>query len=423
MLNYLTGFHKYSGAKCYYNSSRMRTPGFSGDNGNALLASLNNPVAVAVDKGGNFYIADENNNRIRKVILGGPITTIAGGGAGGNGGPATGVALGRPDGVSVDDTGNVYVTEWVNDEVRKISPAGIITAYCGNGQQGCTGDNGPAINATMQIPNGSVTDAAGNVYTPDEGCSRIRKTNAATGIVTTFASGGLGSVAGLCLDGQGYLYASVGNQILKFNLNTGTSTVYAGNGNAGYTGDGHLATYATLASPQGLSVGPDGTLYIADEYNNVIRTVSYVEPIGYVINTLAGNGTAGFSGDNGPATSAQLFGPTGVFFYGTSDLYTADAGNNRIRKVILAVPKGTGLNTPGSNAETIYPNPSAGSFTLQVDAAIIGASFEIYDVAGRRVYSGEIAELQTKIDFPNQPAGVYTMRLSNGKVQRITITK
>lgn len=397
---------------------------FAGDNGQATQASLNFPASVVVSPTGEVYIADQYNNRVRKVALGGVITTVAGTGNmgySGNGSYALSANLEYPDGVSLDAAGNLYITEWFADDVRQVNLAGIINPFCGNGQQGGDGDGGPGIAARMEVPHAGVADAAGNMYIPDIGNSKIRKLDAATGIVTTFMS--FSTISGVCLDGMGNLYVSAAAQIYKVNINSGVATLFAGTGVAGFSGDGGLATNATFSNPQGMSVGPDGTLYVADYGNNRVRAISYVENIGYVVNTIAGNGTAGFSGDQGLAINAQLSHPNSVYFYGTSDLYIADQGNNRIRKVILAVPKATHVNTLGTGVETIYPNPSTGSFTFQADAATLGSSFEIYDVAGRSVYSGNIAEVQTKINLQNQPAGVYTMRISNGKVQRITVAK
>jgi uncharacterized protein (TIGR03437 family) len=273
--------------------------GYSGDGGPATRAVLNLPRGVAVDSGGNVYIADYYNQRIRKVNPAGTITTVAGDGfidgylAGrfsGDGGPATSASLNGPYGVAVDSAGTLYIADTGNHRIRKVSPGGIISTVAGNGTRGYSGDGGPATSASLDLSRGGGVgvDSAGNLYIADGANKRIRKVSAA-----------------------------------------GTITTVAGNGEYKSAGDGQPATVASLNGPQGVTLDLAGNLFIADSYNNRVRKVS---PAG-IISTVAGNGTQMYSGDRGPATGASLFLPAGVAVDAAGNLFVADSHNNRIRKV------------------------------------------------------------------------------------------
>src|SRR5271157_2356151 len=313
-----------------------------GDGGPATSASLNYPTGVALDSAGNLYIADADTQRIRKVS-GGTITTVAGNGTygfSGDGGPATSASLGGPRGVAVDSAGNLYMAELYNMRIRQVS-GGTIKTFAGNGAFRYSGDGGPAASASLNYPTGVALDSAGNLYIADSSNNRIR--GVAGGTITTIAGngfenfsgdGGLATSASLSLpegvaaDSAGNLYiADSGNQRIR-KVSGGTITTIAGNGMQGFSGDGGPATSASLTYPAGVAVDPAGNLYIADSYNNRIRKVS-----GGTITTVAGNGAYGFSGDGGPATSASLYWPQGVAVDSAGNLYIADTGNQRIRKV------------------------------------------------------------------------------------------
>lgn len=273
------------------------TQGFSGDNGPATSAELAFPVAVALDASGNLFIADLYNNRIRKVSTTGTITTVAGNGAknvqsglgsySGDNGPATSAGLNYPYGVAVDAAGNLYIADLYNYRVRKVSTSGTITTIAGNGQSGFAGDNGPATSAQLDEPFGIAVDTSGNIFFTDYGNDRVRKISA-----------------------------------------SGTITTVAGNGTPGFSGDGGAATSAMLAYPKGIAVDAAGNLFIADFSNSVIRKVSAHG----TISTVAGNGSFGYSGDGGPATSAELDFPPGVAVDAAGDLFIADT-ESVIRKV------------------------------------------------------------------------------------------
>jgi trimeric autotransporter adhesin len=322
-------------------------PGFSGDGGPATSASLGGPSGIAVDSSGNLYIADTENNRIRKVSNG-AITTVAGdgdSGFSGDGGPAASASLDFPSGVAVDSAGNIYIADVGNNRVRKVSfgtnTTGTITTVAGNGNAGFSGDGGPAASASLNLPNGVAVDLAGNLYIADTANGRIRKVS--SGAISTVAgngnsgfSGDVGPATtatfllpyGVAVDSAGNLYIAdtFSERIRK--VSNGTITTVAGNGSEGFSGDGGPATSASLFLPQGVAVDSAGNLHIADTFNERIRKVS-----NGTITTFAGNGDYRFSGDEEPATSAALYLPFGATVDSAGNLYIADTYNQRIRKV------------------------------------------------------------------------------------------
>ena len=235
------------------------TTTFAGDGGPAVEALLDFPLGVALDAAGNLYIADSNNNRIRKVDPAGIITTIARTdeeGFFGDGGPATEAHLRCPSGVATDSTGNLYIADPCNQRILRVDPSGTISTYAGTGELSFGGDGGPAVEAQLRFPPGVTVDAAGNLYIADFANHRIRK---------------------------------VGS--------SGTITTIAGTGERGFAGDGGSATEAQLRGPTGVATDGTGNLYIADPGNDRIRRVDSSG----TISTVAGNGIPGFSGDGGPA--------------------------------------------------------------------------------------------------------------------------
>lgn len=270
--------------------------GFSGDGGPATAARLREPTGVVMDGAGNLYFADHFNHRIRKVDIGGIITTVAGTGVvgfSGDGGPATAARLNFPAETEVDAAGNLYIADQLNDRVRKVNTSGIITTVVGTGVAGFSGDGGPATAARLHEPIDLIFDGSGNLYIADHDNQRIRKVDAG-GIITTVA----------------------------------------GTGVAGFSGDGGVATAANLNGPREVELDGAGNLYIVDTDNNRVRKVN----AGGIITTVAGTGVAGFSGDGGLATVAQLDGPNGAAVDGSGNLYIADRDNHRIRKVFAAPP-------------------------------------------------------------------------------------
>ncbi|MBD2702914.1 SMP-30/gluconolactonase/LRE family protein [Spirosoma sp. BT702] len=321
--------------------------GFSGDGGPATAASMSYPTDVVADSLGNLYIADPNNQRIRKVNTLGVITTVAGTGSpnfGGDGGPATAATMAYPSGVAIDKLGNLFIADQGNNRIRKVNTSAIISTVAGNGTLGFSGDGGPAPNADLYYPIDVVVDKAGNLFIADQGNNRIRKV-ATSGVITTvagngtFGFGGDGGLAtsanlanptGVVVDGSGNLFiADQKNHRIRKVTPAGSITTVAGNGILGFSGDGGLAINASLDNPSGVAVDASGNLFIIDTGNNRIRKVS---PAGS-ITTVAGNGTAGFGGDGGPATAASLNNPSGIAIDTAKNLYIADRYNHRIRKV------------------------------------------------------------------------------------------
>ena len=339
------------------NISTTAGTGANGDGGAANSARLSFPEGVALDGSGNLYIADSSNHRIRKVdATTGNISTVAGTGTsgfGGDGGAATSATLHSPQGVALDISGNLYIADYSNFRVRKVDAAtGIISTVAGTGLFGSSGDGGAATAATLSSPSEVVLDSSGNLYIAELLGHRIRRVDAATGVISTFAGtgtsgfGGDGGAAtaatfsspnGVALDGAGNLYIATGDvRIRKVDAATGNISTVAGTGMYGSGGDGSAATSARLSFPEGVALDGSGNLYIADSGNHRIRKVDATTGI---ISTVAGTGTSGFGGDGGAPASARLSFPEGVALDGSGNLYIADSGNHRIRRTTRTVPR------------------------------------------------------------------------------------
>ena len=326
------------------------TKGFCGDGGPATQACLNLPSDLAVDAAGNLYIADDENNRVRRVAPDGTITTVAGNGTKGfcgDGGPATQACLWGPYALAVDAADNLYIADWGNHRVRRVAPDGTITTVAGNGTDDFCGDGGPATQACLSGPHGLAVDAAGNLYIAEWWNARVRRV-APDGTITTVAGNGSngrfcgdgGPATQACLNRPGWLavdaagnlyFPDWGNARVRRVAPDGTITTVAGNGTKGFCGDGGPATQACLNAPYGVAVDAAGNLYIADACNARVRRVA---PDG-TITTVAGNGTKGFCGDGGPASQACLLGPGGLAVDAAGNLYIANWGNHRVRRVTL----------------------------------------------------------------------------------------
>jgi uncharacterized protein (TIGR03437 family) len=356
--------------------------GYSGDGGPSTQAEINDPVGLATDAAGNIYVADQNNNRIRKVAKNGVITTFAGtgvSGPNGDGGPAVQAQLDGPTGVCVAPSGAIYVNDLNNNKVREISTSGIITTVAGDGSSVSSGDGGPATAAGMVLPIRCAVDASGNLYIADQGGFRIRKVDV-SGTITTYAGTGVQGFSGdggpatqaelnnptwVTADGSGNLYvADQYNQRIRVINSSGTITTIAGNGNNAYGGDGAAATSASLSYPGGIVVDSAGSIYIADSGNARIRKVS-----GGIITTVAGNGTAGYAGDGGPALQAEFNNPFSLTSDTSGDLYVGDLFNNRVRE-------STSL-TATSGSPIVTESQTAGSFGAFSTVAP-GSWIEIY---------------------------------------------
>lgn len=329
---------------------------------------LNSPQGTAVDAAGNLFIADSANNVIRKVGTNGVAKIIAGTGAGGfsgDGGPATNASLFAPAAVIVDSFGNVLIADSNNNRVRKVDTNGIISTVAGNGSipfpTSAGGNGGQATNGKIYSPTGLALDSLGNLFIADSGDNQIRKVDT-SGIITCIANtagtGGFGGdnfaatsaslnyPEGVAVDAFGNIYIAdtVNNRIRKIGISNGRITTIAGTGTAGYSGDAGSATAANLNSPYAVTVNTNGTIiYVADSGNHCLRKIT-----NSVITTIAGIGVSGFGGDGGVATNASLDLPGSISVDSSTNLFVADEGNNRIRKVaangIITTVAGRNLN-------------------------------------------------------------------------------
>jgi sugar lactone lactonase YvrE len=342
---------------------------YDGDGRVATNSGIFLPFGIAVDAAGDLFIADSSNNRIRRVDGStNIISTVAGTGVigeSGDGGLAVNATLSNPTSIALDGAGNLYLADSGNNLIRRIDAfTGIITIYAGTaGQHGYTGDNGPATSATFDTPNGISFDENGNLYIADTGNHAIRR--------------------------------------VSYN---GTITTVAGTGTAGFSGDGAAAIHAELNSPW--SVTPVTTssgiaFYVADQSNNRIR---YVNPAGN-ISTIAGTGVQGFTGDGGPAANAQLNVPAGVLVDVAGNIYIADSGNNRVRRINPST--GDITTVAGTSAESITgdggPADAAGLYGPYSFALDTKGNLYIADVFHNRIR--EVSANNAILNFPTMRVG------------------
>src|SRR5271157_4409826 len=304
------------------------TAGYTGNKGPATAAELDNPGGMAVDSAGDLFIADLNNNVIREVVKAtGDIITVAGNGKAGYSGPATAAELNDPRDVAVDSAGDLFIANLNNNVIREVVKAtGDIITVAGDGKAGYSGDNGPATAAVLNAPNTVAVDSAGDLFIADANNHAVREVVKATGDIITVA----------------------------------------GNGKAGYSGDNGPATAAELNDPRDVAVDSAGDLFIADLNNNVIREV--VKATGDII-TVAGNGKAGYSGDNGPATAAEL-GPFRVAVDSAGDVFVADPASNVVREITLAVIVTVSPATTSTAAASTSATFSPASQTVPLSATV-----------------------------------------------------
>jgi hypothetical protein len=401
--------------------------GYTGDGGPATKAELNQPFRTIYDKKGNIYISDYAANVVRMVNPAGIISTVAGSGIGGysgDGGQATNAQLNGPTGLCIDTAGNMYVADWGNNVIRKISLIGVISTFAGNGSAGYSGDSGLAVNAEFNGPEGLALDKKGNLYIADWRNNVVRMINSNDSIFTIAGTGAYGyggdggpatnaelrNTTDVCLDTADNIYiADIDNSVVRKVSKLGTISTYAGCGISGYSGDGGPATAALLSDPAGVCVDSKGDLFIADAYSNVIRMVTASD----TIRTIAGNAKKGYSGDGGFALNAMLNTPSGVMLDDSDNIYIADFINGRIRKVTKPWLAGVNELKIKNEQLNVYPNPSHGIFTIEQRAKNESEVIEVYNVLGEKVYSNyQISKSSNyQIDLTAQPTGIYFYRV------------
>jgi sugar lactone lactonase YvrE len=332
------------------------TPGgYGGDGGLAKDAKLGWLTGLTIDASGNLYISDGAANVIRKINPDNVISTIAGKFIGfnvanqqpyaGDGGPATAASLNIPFGAAIDPSGNIYICDAGNNVLRKVSSSGVISTIAGKFmEQGHIGDGGPASDALIWNPQGITTDSKGNVYFADSQNHTIRKISS-TGVITTIAGtpgqagysgdGGPATAAtlsmpqGVAVDKNDNIYFSDNSSVIRL-VSAGRISTVAGTGVAGFSGDGGKATEAQLQSPKGIAFDIDGSLLVADAGNNRIRSIA---PETAIISTIAGDGTYAYKGDGGPADEASIANPYGLAVDAAGNIYIADTDNGVIRVI------------------------------------------------------------------------------------------
>lgn len=358
--------------------------GFSGDGSAATLAKIKTPLSVGVDGSGNIFIADDYNGRIRKVNTSGIISTFS----------DTAIS---PVALAADASGNVYYFDNGDYFVYKISSSGVRSVFAGNGTSGYNGEGILATSAQMNMVNAIAVDGGGNVYLNDVGNQRVRKVNT-SGIIATIAGNGtigfsgdgaaataaqLNSPEGVTVDGSGNIFIFDGyNFRIRKVDGAGIISTIAGNGVSGFSGDGSAATAAQIGGGQGLATDASGNVYVCDHDNQRIRKITSSG----IISTVAGSGTAGYSGDGGSALLAELNGPITVSLDPTGNLYIADGNNNRIRKVSGLVTEVSGISKQNLDL-IVSPNPASGATTVLVNSSKTEpATILINNIAGIKIY-------------------------------------
>lgn len=409
--------------------------GYYGNGIQATIARLHDPSCVAFDAAGNYYIADMENSIIRKVSPSGIITTIAGRpgfvGDTGDGGPATSAKLNLPRVIALDTANNVYIADAGNNKIRMVNAkTGVISTVAGNGNKGFLGDGGLATSAELFAPLAVALDKQGNLYIADEGNNRIREVHSNTGIITTIAGNGSQGFSGdggpatnaqfdlpcnIALDDTGNIYVAdwFNDCVRKISKKTGLINTVAGIGGAsGYSGDGGPATSAELSGGiYGISFDAVDNMYIADAENECIRQVNTRG----IISTVAGGNKAGYSGDGGVAIAAKLDIPNQVAFDSQGNMYIPDWDNNVIRKVtntggLLGVPN----KKENQDFVSVFPNPAKDRLSVELTPAYYQGKemVSFYTIQGELLLSQSYSNQDNiSLNLSTYTDGIYILEI------------
>ena len=398
------------------------TAGYSGDNGPAVDCKTHFPTNLIIYPNGNILFTDPGNGAIRKINSEGQISTIAGNGTHGyfgDGLPATQSLLYGPRGIAIDKVGNIYISDGNIQVIRKIDTTGIITTIAGNSSTGYSGDGGPATNAMFNSPLGIVCDKYGNIYIADNTNNSIRKVDTA-GIITTIAGNGIAGFrgdggpatnaqfrypVGLAFDSRGNLFITdeQNGRIRKIDTNGIIKTI-AGDGSGG-SGDGGPATNAGI-TPEGITIDSADNIYIYDGQNKWIRRINQAG----IISRIAGDGNYGYAGDGENPLIAEFSSIFGLAFDKKGNLYIADEFNNRVRFINFG-SLGVSKNDAKIGSINIFPNPANSQFSLSVSSTINEpVQLIIKNLVGATVFTCE-GKTNTNLEIKaNLPAGIYIIQ-------------
>ncbi|MES2702627.1 MAG: T9SS type A sorting domain-containing protein [Bacteroidota bacterium] len=399
------------------------THGYSGDGGSAVLALIDDPEDVVKDKAGYIYFNQFSPYpAIRRVTPAGIITTIAGTGIHGytgDGGPATAAMLTSPRGMAIDKAGNIFIGDDGNYLIRKIDTAGIITTIAGTGTQGYSGDGGAATAARLYYINNIAVDQHNRIYIVDA-YATLRRIDS-SGVISTV--GGTHGVTGFSGDGGpatlatfnnantiatdqiGNVYvADLGNKRIRKIDTFGIITTIAGTGVFGNSGDGGLAVDAQIY-PTHVQTDMSGNVYFSDAYHSVIRKINTAG----IITTIAGNGTHAYGGDgNALLTSLSL--PLGMVVDSLGDIYFADNGSARIRKLHNeSLSAGPVLQPVGK--VTFCPNPATDRMVIKTAAGAYDW-YVVSNTIGQQVLQGEVSGIETELNVQLLPPGFFYLSLT-----------
>ncbi len=324
--------------------------GYSGDGGPATRALLDNPFGVVRGPDGALYVCDTMNHVIRRVSAAGAISTVVGSGTSGyrgDGGPAADARLNEPYEVRFDKKGNMFWVERVNHVVRRLdAQEQTVSTMAGTGKKGFSGDGGPGVQADLSSPHSIQFDPDGDLYVCDIGNHRVRRVDMKTGIITTFAGTGeqaptpdgsriegtpLNGPRAIDFDREGNMWLALreGNAVYKLDLKSRTVHHIAGTGEKGFTGNGGPARQATLSGPKGLSIAPDGNVYLADTESHSIRMIDLVKG---TVELIAGTGEKG-DGPDGDPSACRMARPHGVFVDSDGLVFVGDSEAHRVRVI------------------------------------------------------------------------------------------